>query len=67
MKRLLREAFAGRTEQLAGDCDYVIVARPDARDLVEREGLGGLDAALGELLGVAGAAAGLGDRGGATS
>jgi ribonuclease P protein component len=52
VKRLLREAFASRTEELAPGCDYVIVARPDARDLAEREGLAGVDGALGDLLGL---------------
>ena len=34
--------------------DVVVVARPDALELAEREGLAGLDAALAELLGRAG-------------
>ena len=54
VKRLLREAFEGVQADLAGGYDVVVVARPEARELAEREGLGGVDGALGELLGRAG-------------
>lgn len=54
VKRLLREAFAGVEDQLEGGHDVVVVARPEARELAEREGLEGLDSALGELIGRAG-------------
>lgn len=50
VKRLLREAFAARAPDLPGDHDYVVVARPEARDLAEREGLDGVAGALDELL-----------------
>jgi len=50
VKRLLREAFAAEAERLPGDLDLVVVARPEARDLAEREGLAGVRAAVGELL-----------------
>ena len=50
VKRVLREAFAGQREGSAGSYDVVIVARPDALELVEREGLEGIAAALDELL-----------------
>jgi ribonuclease P protein component len=50
VKRLLREAFASRREDLTGAHDVVIVARPDALELCEREGLAGVQAALDELL-----------------
>jgi len=50
VKRLLREAVAARSASLPPGCDLVIVARPDVRALAEREGLAGVDAALGELL-----------------
>ena len=53
VKRLLREAFAEVREQLPADHDVVVVARPEARELVEREGLEGVRAALGELVGKA--------------
>jgi ribonuclease P protein component len=54
VKRLLREAFDGVEGELAGGHDVVVVARPEARELAEREGLGGIDGALGELIGRAG-------------
>jgi ribonuclease P protein component len=54
VKRLLREAFARSEGELAPGHDIVVVARPDALALAEREGLDGVDAALGELIGKAG-------------
>ena len=51
VKRLLREAFAVEGERLPPDHDVVVVARPEARELAEREGLGGLQRELGELVG----------------
>src|SRR5271166_2628535 len=39
VKRLLREAFAAATEDLAAGHDIVVVARPPALELAEREGL----------------------------
>jgi ribonuclease P protein component len=50
VKRLLREAFARVEGELCAGQDLVVVARPEARELAEREGLSGLDAALGELI-----------------
>jgi ribonuclease P protein component len=50
VKRLLREAFASRRDAIAVAHDVVIVARPDALELAEREGLEGLASALDELL-----------------
>ena len=50
VKRLLREAFRARAQGLPADHDYVVVARPEARDLAEREGLAGIAGALDELL-----------------
>jgi ribonuclease P protein component len=50
IKRLLREAFARETNSLARGQDVVVVARPDARDLAEREGLAGIEASLSELI-----------------
>lgn len=50
VKRLLREAF-GRVEgDLGGGQDIVVVARPELRELAEREGLAGVDAALVDLI-----------------
>jgi ribonuclease P protein component len=50
VKRLLREAFAGMADELSGGQDVVVVARPEARELAEREGLAGIGAALLELV-----------------
>ena len=54
VKRLLREAFRVRAEDLPADHDYVVVARPEARELAEQEGLGGIAGSLAELLEAAG-------------
>jgi len=54
IKRLLREAFAGAEGELKRGQDVVVVARPGAGELVEREGLGGVIASLGELIDKAG-------------
>jgi ribonuclease P protein component len=54
VKRLLREAFRAREEALPADHDYVVVARPEARELAERNGLDGIAGALDELLEAAG-------------
>ena len=51
VKRLLREAFAEEGQRLAPDTDVVVVARPEARELAEREGLAGIRASLAELVG----------------
>ena len=51
VKRLLREAFAVEGQRLPADADAVVVARPEARELAEREGLAGIQTALGELIG----------------
>ena len=50
VKRLLREAFATEGDRLPGDADVVVVARPDVRELAEREGLEGVRGALEELV-----------------
>ncbi len=54
VKRALREAFWQLDESLPGDYDFVLVARPDAAGLVEREGTPGVSNALRELLGESG-------------
>jgi len=54
VKRLLREAFVRSEPGLRPGHDVVVVARPEALELAEREGLAGLDAALAELLDRAG-------------
>jgi ribonuclease P protein component len=50
VKRLLREAFAAESSRLPDGTDAVVVARKGARELAEREGLGGVRTALSELL-----------------
>jgi ribonuclease P protein component len=50
VKRLLREAFAAESARLPAGHDVVVVARPEARELAEREGLAGIRTALAELV-----------------
>jgi len=50
VKRVLREAFWAESERLPVTSDYVVVARPDARELAEREGTAGMRRALSELV-----------------
>lgn len=50
VKRLLREGFAEEGAQLPAGTDVVVVARQDAKDLAEREGLAGIRRVLGELI-----------------
>ena len=54
VKRLLREAFERIEGDLSDGADFVVVARPPARELAESEGLAGIDAALVELVDRAG-------------
>ena len=56
VKRLLREAFDAEAEKLPAGHDVVVVARPEARELAEREGLSGIRTALSELVEKAGSA-----------
>jgi ribonuclease P protein component len=50
VKRALREAFWAETGRLPEGSDYVVVARPDARELAQREGTAGVRTALAELV-----------------
>ena len=50
VKRMLRESFARVEPTLRDGQDVVLVARPSAAELVEREGLAGVDSALEELI-----------------
>ena len=50
VKRLLREAFWASEDKLPEAHDFVVVARADAGDLAEREGLDGIRGELEELL-----------------
>jgi ribonuclease P protein component len=65
VKRLLREAFAATAAELQAGHDIVVVARPPLRELAERDGLGGVEATLLELLIKAGLREGTGSAGGA--
>jgi ribonuclease P protein component len=50
VKRLLREAFAADEAAVQGQLDIVIVARPAALELAQREGLAGIAASVHGLL-----------------
>ena len=54
VKRCLREAFWAEAERLPAGSDYVVVARADARELAERDGMPGVRTALAELVDQAG-------------
>ena len=54
VKRLLREAFWQSEGRLPAGHDFVVVARSDAAEFAEREGLTGVKAELDELLEKAG-------------
>ena len=54
VKRLLREAFAAEAQVVPAAHDIVVVARPPARELAERDGLEGVRRALRQLLEQAG-------------
>ncbi|MEJ7796999.1 MAG: ribonuclease P protein component [Solirubrobacteraceae bacterium] len=56
VKRLLREAYAAELSAVPAGHDVVLVARPGARELAERDGLAGVRSALRELLEKAGRA-----------
>lgn len=50
VKRTIREAYTELADDLTDGLDYVVLARPDAADLVEREGMSGVKQALAELI-----------------
>jgi ribonuclease P protein component len=50
VKRVLREAFALEGVRVRPGMDVVVVARAEAKALVEREGLSGIRRALADLL-----------------
>lgn len=54
VKRGLREAFWSFDDRLPRGHDFVLVARPDAARLVERDGPGAVGTALEELVSEAG-------------
>jgi ribonuclease P protein component len=49
VKRLVREAFAAEAAVVPSGHDVVVVARPGAHELAEREGLDGVRGSLREL------------------
>ncbi|MGN6274536.1 MAG: ribonuclease P protein component [Solirubrobacterales bacterium] len=50
VKRVLREAFWGLADRLPPRHDFVIVARREINDLIEKEGVAGVAANLEEAL-----------------
>jgi len=50
VKRLLREAFTRAAGEQVQGHDVVVVARPGAGELAERQGLTGMEASLSELI-----------------
>lgn len=54
IKRLLREAFWQAEEHVPAGHDFVVVARSDAAEFADREGLAGIRSELDELLQKAG-------------
>jgi len=54
VKRSIREAFWALADGLPDEYDFVLVARPDAAELVERDGAKGVESTLRELFAEAG-------------
>ncbi len=50
VKRALREAFVELEPKAADGLDYVVLARPDVVELLDREGARGVTASLAELI-----------------
>jgi ribonuclease P protein component len=50
VKRALREAFWALSERLPERHDFVLVARPEIREMIERDGTDGVKATLEEAL-----------------
>jgi ribonuclease P protein component len=50
VKRALREGFWGFAEQLPEGYDFVLVARPDLAELIEKEGTAGVTRSIEEAL-----------------
>jgi ribonuclease P protein component len=54
VKRVLREAFWEAADRLPEGHDFVLVARPEIGELIEKEGLAGAKTSLDEALSEAG-------------
>ncbi|HEX3323816.1 MAG TPA: ribonuclease P protein component [Solirubrobacterales bacterium] len=54
VKRALREAFWALSDRLPASHDFVLVARPEIGDLIDREGSSGVRTSLEEALAAAG-------------
>jgi ribonuclease P protein component len=50
VKRVMRETFWGLSDRLPERHDFVLVARPEIGDLIEREGSSGVRASIEEAL-----------------
>jgi ribonuclease P protein component len=50
VKRMLREAFAHEQDRFPPGTDVVVIARPGAGELAEREGMSGIRSALRALI-----------------
>jgi ribonuclease P protein component len=50
VKRTIREALDQLEPQLADGLDYVVLARPDIVELLERDGMRGVQESLAELI-----------------
>ncbi|HWA52590.1 MAG TPA: ribonuclease P protein component [Solirubrobacterales bacterium] len=50
VKRVLRETFWSLSDQLPAQHDFVLVARPEIGDLIERDGSSGVQTCLEEAL-----------------
>jgi ribonuclease P protein component len=49
-KRVLREAFWELSDRLPDGYDFVLVARPELRELIERDGASGVGSSIEEAL-----------------
>ena len=50
VKRVLRETFWGLSDRLPAQHDFVLVARPEIGDLIERDGSAGVRSTIEEAL-----------------
>lgn len=50
VKRVLRETFWGLSDHLPAQHDFVLVARPEIGDLIERDGSAGVRSSIEEAL-----------------